>query len=137
MNLADHLPPQSLESEQASLGAALISRTALERVLERLQREDFYLEAHRRIYEVLAHLAERDEPADVLTLPEELRRRGQLEAVGGVAYVSALVESVPTAAHVEYYARTVEEKSTLRKLIDASGEITAMAHSQEQQVDDI
>ena len=137
MNLADHLPPQSLESEQATLGAALISRTALERVLERLRREDFYLEAHRRIYEVLAHLAERDEPADVLTLPEELRRRGELEAVGGVAYVSALVESVPTAAHVEYYARTVEEKSTLRKLIDASGEITAMAHSQDQEVDDI
>jgi replicative DNA helicase len=135
--LPDHLPPQSLDAEQATLGAALISRTAVERVLDLLERDDFYLEAHRRIFDVIAYLAERDEPPDVLTVPEELRRRGQLEAVGGIAYVNALVESVPTAAHVEYYARTVSEKSTLRKLIDASGEIIAMAHVQEEEVDDI
>jgi replicative DNA helicase len=135
--LADHLPPQSLEAEQAVLGAALISRNAVERALEMLEREDFYVEAHRRIFDVLGHLAERDDPADVLTVPEELRRRGQLDQIGGLAYISTLAESVPTAAHVEYYARTVAEKSTLRKLIQAAGEITAAAHEQQDEVDDI
>jgi replicative DNA helicase len=135
--LPDRLPPQSLDAEQATLGAALISRVAVERVLEMLERDDFYLEAHRRIFDAVAHLVERDEPPDVLTVPEELRRRGQLDSVGGLAYVSSLVESVPTAAHVEYYARTVQEKSTLRKLIDASGQIIAMAHDQEEEVDHI
>lgn len=135
--LPDHLPPQSLDAEQATLGAALMSRNAVERLLEMLDRDDFYLEAHRKIYDVIAFLTERDAPPDVLTVPEELKRRGQLESVGGVAYVNALIESVPTAAHVEYYARTVAEKSTLRKLIDASGEIIAMAHEQADDVDDI
>lgn len=135
--LPDRIPPQSIEAEQASLGAALISRSAVERVLEMLERDDFYLEAHRRIFDVLAYLAERDEPADVLTVPEELRRRNQLDQVGGLAYISTLAESVPTAAHVEYYARTVSEKSTLRKLIQASSEITAMAHDEQEEVDTI
>jgi len=119
------------------LGAALISRTAVERVLEILEREDFYLEAHRKIFDVVAHLAARDNPVDTLTVPEELKRREQLEAVGGIAYVLTLAESVPTAAHVEYYARIVSEKSTLRKLIGAAGEITGMAYEQEQDVSDV
>jgi replicative DNA helicase len=137
VSLPDRLPPQSIDAEQAALGAALISRNAVERVLEMLQREDFYLEAHRKIYDVVAYLAERDRPVDTLTVPEELKRREHLEVVGGVAYVLTLAESVPTAAHVEYYARIVAEKSTLRKLIGAAGEITALAHDQEQEVDDV
>jgi replicative DNA helicase len=137
LTLADHLPPQSLDAEQATLGAALISRSAVERVLEMLERDDFYLEAHRKIFDTLAYLSERDQPADLLTVTEELRRRAQLETVGGIAYISSLLESVPTAAHVEYYARTVAEKSTLRKLIDASSEIISIAHRQEDEVDHI
>ena len=135
--LPDHLPPQSIESEQATLGAALISRNAVERMIEMLERDDFYLEAHRKIYDVMVYLAERDNPIDVLSVPEELRRRDQLEGEGGMAYISTLADSVPTAAHVEYYARTVAEKSTLRKLIHAAGEITAAAHEQEEEVDHI
>jgi replicative DNA helicase len=137
MALPDRLPPQSLDAEQATLGAALISRTAVERVLEMLTRDDFYLEAHRKIFDAIAHLSERDITPDTLTLPEELRRRGQLDSIGGMAYIFTLAESVPTAAHVEYYARTVQEKSTLRKLIHASNEIIAMAHDQEEEVDHI
>lgn len=137
MSLPDHLPPQSLDAEQATLGAALISRNAVERMLEMLEREDFYLEAHRKIYEVIAYLSERDSPTDVMSVPEELRRRGQLDGVGGISYVHTLVETVPTAAHIEYYARIVAEKSTLRKLIEAGSEIIGMAHSQEEEVDQI
>lgn len=137
MSMTDRIPPQSIEAEQASLGAALISRTAVERVLELLDRDDFYHESHRKIYDAIVHLAERDLPCDLLTIPEELKRAGTLEAVGGVAYVNTLADSVPTAAHVEYYARTVKEKSTLRKLIEASNDIIASAYEQEDEVDHI
>lgn len=135
--LPDRLPPQSIDAEMATLGAALMSRTAVERVLELLERDDFYLEAHRKLYDVLLYLAERDQPPDTLTVPEELRRREQLDLVGGQPYINLLAASVPTAAHVEYYARTVQEKSTLRKLIEASGEIIAESHAQEDEVDRI
>lgn len=135
VQLPDCLPPHSYEAEAACLGGALISRAAARQILEALAREDFYLDVHRRVYDVLAYLErERDTPPDVLTVPEELRRRGQLESVGGLAYIGQLAESVPTARHVEYYARTVVEKSTLRKLIGAGNEIIALAHEQEREV---
>lgn len=136
-SLPDRVPPHSIDAEQAALGAALISRNAVERVLEMLEREDFYLEAHRKIFDVITYLSERDSPVDTLSVTEELRKREQLERVGGIAYILTLNESVPTAAHVEYYARTVAEKSTLRKLITAASEITAMSHEQEREVDDV
>lgn len=135
--LADRIPPQSIEAEQATLGAALISRSAVERLLEMLDHDDFYHESHRRIYDAIAYLAERDKPCDLLTVPEELKRTGKLDAVGGLAYINTLADSVPTAAHVEYYARTVKEKSTLRKLIEASNEIIATSYEQEDEVDHI
>jgi len=137
MSMPDRIPPQSVDAEQATLGAAMISRAGVERMLELLRVDDWYLEAHRRIFEAIAYLADRDQPSDVLTVTEELRRRGQLESVGGIAYINQLVESVPTAAHVEYYARTVGGKSTLRKLIDASGEIIALAFEEADDVDHI
>jgi len=136
-SLQDRVPPHSIDAEQASLGAALISRNAVERVLEMLERDDFYLEAHRKIFDVITYLAERDSPVDTLSVTEELRKREQLERIGGIAYILTLNESVPTAAHVEYYARTVSEKSTLRKLINAASEITAMSHEQEREVGDV
>jgi replicative DNA helicase len=135
--LQDRVPPHSIDAEQASLGAALISRNAVERVLEMLERDDFYLEAHRKIFDVITYLSERDSPVDTLSVTEELRKREQLERIGGIAYILTLNESVPTAAHVEYYARTVSEKSTLRKLINAASEITGMAHEQEREVGDV
>jgi replicative DNA helicase len=135
--LADHVPPQSLDAEQATLGAALISRNAVERLLELLERDDFYLEAHRKIFDTIAYLADRDIAPDILTVPEELRRRNQLDAIGGTAYILQIQDSVPTAAHIEYYARSVSEKSTLRKLIDASQKIIALAHEQGEEVDQI
>lgn len=136
-NLPDRLPPQSLDAEQAVLGAAMISRNAVSTLLSDLVPEDFYLDAHRRIYEAIAHLSDRDQPVDVLTVPEELRRKGVLDQIGGVAYINTLAESVPTAAHQAFYAKTVNEKSTLRKLIDAGGEIIASAYDQQEDVDHI
>jgi replicative DNA helicase len=119
------LPPQNIEAEQSVLGGILIENDAIHRVMEVLTPEDFYREAHHRIFDVLLDLSERDEPADLITLTNEMRKRGQLEPVGGASYIASLIDSVPTAANIEYYARIVKEKSILRKLIQtATGIVT-------------
>lgn len=112
------LPPQSLDAEQAVLGAALISRDAIETLLSGLKPEDFYLDAHRRIYDVIFTLHCKDHAVDVLTVPEELRRRGQLDIIGGVAYINTLAESVPTAAHQAFYVEEVLRPARSRALIE-------------------
>src|SRR6184192_1022481 len=94
----DKIPPQSLEAEQSTLGSMLVSRAAIEKASELLQPEDFYRDAHRYVFEAISDLARRDEPADLLTVQEELRRQGRLEQIGGPASLTALIDSVPTAA---------------------------------------
>jgi replicative DNA helicase len=133
----DRIPPQSLEAEQATLGSMMIARSAVEQAMELLQPEDFYRDHHRYIFEAISDLVRRDEPADLLTVAEELERQGRLEAIGGKAYLGAVIESVPTAAHCEFYAKRVSEKAVLRRLIDASGQIIAWAHDEEDEVDEI
>jgi replicative DNA helicase len=133
----DRVPPQSLEAEQSTLGSMMISRTAVEKGMDLLRPEDFYRDAHRNIFEAICDLAQRDDEADLLTVQEELRRRGQLELVGGQPYLSALIDSVPTAAHCEFYAKIVQEKAILRRLIEASGQIIAWAHEEAEEVDAI
>lgn len=133
--LLDRLPPNSVDAEQAALGAALISRPATTRVLELLGADDYYVKAHRWIHEVMAFLDVQAQPVDTLTVQEELRRRGQLEQIGGVAYLLQLADSVPTAAHVDYYAEIVQKKSLLRRLMKAGQEITHRALSEEDQAD--
>src|SRR5215468_3776267 len=110
-------PPQSLEAEQSVLGGILIDNAALDRALELVSADDFYREAHRRIFRAMLHLAERNEPADLVTLTDVLQAREQLAEVGGRAYLAELTERVPTAANVATYARIVHEKSVLRALI--------------------
>lgn len=132
--LLDRLPPQNLEAEQSTLGSMMIDRNALEKGVDILKPPDFYREAHQMLFEVLMSLAERGEPVDIVTVQEELRARNHLEVVGGTEYLMALIDSVPTSANIEYYARIVEEKAILRRLIDASMQIAGMSHGQ---VDDV
>lgn len=106
----------------------MLDKMAVERVIEILRPEDFYREAHQRIYSAMWHLAERGEPVDLVTLTDELRARGQLDAVGGVSYLTTLLDSVPTAANAEYYARIVRDRAVLRGLIQAAAEITKAAY---------
>lgn len=113
----DRVPPFSLEAEQSVLGAMFLEREAVLVAAEILQPEDFYRDAHRYIFEAILELEEKGRPADLVTVTETLRQQGRLEDVGGLAYVTTLAQSVPTAANVEYYARIVEEKSILRRLI--------------------
>ena len=119
----DRIPPQSLEGEQAVLGAMLIDRVAIEKAAEILRAEDFYRDAHRVIFEAILALVEKDEPVDLLTVREQLRLQDVLDNVGGPGYLIQLMNAVPAAANVEHYAHIVEEKAILRRLIDASNQI--------------
>jgi replicative DNA helicase len=122
------LPPQHIEAEQSVLGGILIENEAVNRVTEILDADDFYRDAHRKIYDALLNLSERDEPADLITLTNELRKSDQLDSIGGASYLASLIDSVPTAANIEYYARIVKEKAILRKLIQTSTEIITQGY---------
>ncbi len=128
-DLSSHkLPPQHIEAEQSVLGGILIENEAVNRVTEILDADDFYRDAHRKIYNALLNLSERDEPADLITLTNELRKSDQLDSIGGASYLASLIDAVPTAANIEYYARIVKEKAILRKLIQTSTEIITQGY---------
>ncbi len=112
-----------MEAEQATLGSMMLDRDALLKALEFLQGEDFYHENHRKIFEAIAELFDSDRACDLVTLAEKMRQQNTLDRVGGGEYLAMLVNSVPTAANVEYYARIVEEKSVCRALIQACSTI--------------
>jgi len=126
--MIDRLPPQSIEAEQSVLGAILIDRDTMIEVADFLRPEDFYRQAHGRIYAVMLDLSERREPIDIVTVSEALERTGDLEAVGGRAYLGTLSNSTPTAVHAAQYARIVERKSLLRNLIGAAGKIAGIGY---------
>jgi len=132
----DRLPPHNLEAEQSALGSILLDRDAIIRVETILRPEDFYQPAHGMIYQAMRDLYNRREPTDILTLSDELGRRNQLESVGGLAYLSSLIESVPTAVHVEYYSRIVERTSTQRRLIQAGAEVVSVGYREDLEIED-
>ncbi|SFS36896.1 replicative DNA helicase [Marininema halotolerans] len=131
---ADRMPPHNQEAEQAVLGAVLIEPSVLVTVTERIQPEDFYRQAHQRLLQVIMDLAEQGEPVDLVTLTSELSDRKLLDEVGGVSYLTELVQTVPTAANVDYYARIVEEKAVLRRLIRTATEIATSGYSGEEEI---
>jgi replicative DNA helicase len=122
------IPPQNIEAEQSILGGVLIENSALNRVLEILTEEDFYRDSHRRIFQALVELSEKNEPADLITLTNKLKSGKLLDDVGGSSYLTSLIDQVPTAANIEYYARIVREKATLRKLIDVATQLITRSY---------
>ncbi len=126
--MIDRLPPQSIEAEQSVLGSILIDRDALIEVADFLKPEDFYRQAHARVYAVMIDLSERREPIDIVTVAEALDRSGDLEAIGGRAYLGTLSNQTPTAVHAAQYARIVERKAVLRNLIGAAGKIAGIGY---------
>lgn len=131
----ERVPPQNLEAEQSVLGSMLLERDAIARVIELVRPEDFYRDAHRKIFEVIAELFERGEPADLISVTDRLRAKGSLDDIGGAAYVTSLLHAVPTAANVEYHARLVVQKSMLRQMIAAGTQIVGMGFREEQDVE--
>lgn len=117
------IPPQNLEAESSVLGGILLENEAINLVVELLRPDDFYRESHRKIFRAMIEITDRSEPVDLITLSEFMKGRGELEAVGGTAYLASLADFVPTAANIAYYARIVREKAILRSLITAATEI--------------
>jgi replicative DNA helicase len=125
------LPPQALEAEMAVLGSMLIERDAVERALDILGDKDFYAEAHRCVFSVIAELANRAAAVDYVTVGEELRKLKKLDELGGMPFLSDLINKVATAAHVEHYARIVKEKSVLRELIATATGVVGACYREE------
>lgn len=131
----DRIPPNNLEAEMAVLGSILVDREMMSTVGEILSPSDFYAHVHDTIYTALVGLYERGEPLDKITLAEELRTRALLDKVGGLSYLTSLMDTVPTAASAEYYANIVREKSALRGLIHAGTQITRIGFENEEDVE--
>ena len=134
---AARLPPQNVEAEQSVLGSLLIDPDAILKVTSYLRPEDFYRETHGLIYRAIIDLHERRQPADFVTLCDELERDGQLEQVGGAGYLTSLLNAVPTSVHAQHYGRIVERTATLRRLISAASEISNMAYDRANDEDKI
>ncbi len=132
--MIDRVPPQNVEAEQSVLGAMMIEREAISKVSEIIRPEDFYREAHRLIFNAMLELFNKNEAVDLVTVVEVLRRDEKLEGAGGIAYVSALANSVPTAANVVYHARIVEEKALLRQLINTATHVAGMGYEANEEV---
>lgn len=137
-SVINKLPPQNIEIEQSLLGALLIDKDAIVTVAEILQPEHFYRsEQHGQIYSAILTLFEKREPIDSLTVAEELKAMGALEKVGGPAYLAELVNMVPTAAHVESYARIIKEHALRRALIKDSTRFIEQAYDESKDIHDI
>ena len=134
---ADRLPPQNIEAEQSVLGSLLIDPDAIMKVSSFLRPGDFYREAHQRIYGAVLALHERRMPADIVTVVDEMARQEQLDFIGGPAYLTSLLNMVPTSVNVEYYGHIVERTSVMRRLIAAAGEIAALAYEEREEVDEV
>ncbi|GAA1998054.1 replicative DNA helicase [Brevibacterium samyangense] len=130
-------PPQDLEAEQSVLGGMLLSKDAIADVVENLKGEDFYKPAHESIYDSVLDLYARGEPADAVTVANDLNKRGDLARIGGPAYLHTLISSVPTAANAGYYAEIVRERAVLRKLVEAGTRIVQMGYDGDGATDDI
>src|SRR5690554_321966 len=130
-----NIQPHSIEAEQSVLGSMLLDNEAVAAALEELEGQDFYLEAHKEIFETIFDIYDRGNPVDLVTVIEGLKQRGSLEAVGGSIYVSDLSVSVPSTANVGYYIKIIEEKSILRKLIKASNEIIRDSYEASEDLD--
>lgn len=131
------LPPQSLEAEMSILGGILIDNDAINRVLEILVPEDFYREAHRKLFGAMLELSERREPCDLITLTDTLKRRGNLDTCGGASYLATLIDYVPTAANISYYCKIVKEKALNRRLISVATEIVTRGYEEQGDVNEM
>ncbi|RVU53962.1 replicative DNA helicase [Anaerosphaera multitolerans] len=131
------IPPHNLDAEQSVLGAMLLSKEAITTAVEVLRGEDFYSQSHGEIYNGILSIYNRNEPADIVTVTEELKKRTTLEEVGGLSYIAGLASSVAAISNTKYYCDIIKEKSTLRRLITASDEIVAKSYSPEAEVNAI
>jgi replicative DNA helicase len=130
MGFLERVPPQNLEAERSVLGGVLLENQAIHKISEVVHEGDFYRDAHRKLYQAMIELHERGEPVDLVTLTEDISRRGWMEEIGGVVYLASLADEVPTAANILFYAKIVKEKSVLRQVIEAATRIARDGYEQ-------
>ena len=135
--IKEKLPPQNIEAEQYFLGCLLIDKDAIIKVADMVTENDFYKNSHEKIYETIRDLYSHHEPIDILTLTNRLKEKEQLENIGGRTYLAELSNSVATAANVTHYAKIIQRKATLRRLLHASSEITEMGYKEDEDIDKI
>ncbi len=131
------VPPNDIEAEQAVLGSMLTDKDSVALAIETLKPEDFYREDNKNIFIAIVNLYNKAEPVDIITLKEELTSLGKFDVVGGLEYLATLPEMVPTTANVEKYIKIVEEKSTIRKLIQTANEMIALGYDPAQDIEGI
>lgn len=134
---AAKIPPQNLDAEMSMLGAVLIDEDVLANITDKIKTIDFYDKRHESIFAAMIRLYERHQPVDLLTLSDELKRRDELELIGGSAYLTELTNYVPTAAHAEAYAELVAQKAVRRRLIKASGAVAEIAYDEEKSIQEL
>jgi replicative DNA helicase len=134
---AGRIPPHNLEAEESVLGAMLLSRDAIATAMEICKPEDFYKSSHGHIFSAITSLFSQGEPADWVTVTEELRRRGLLETIGDPSVFVSLQANTPSIGNAEYYARIIEELALLRRLVSVAGEITELGYSLPEDVSDV
>lgn len=132
----DRLPPHSNEAEQSLLGSLITDRDAVIKIASYLKADDFYIHANGQIFQAVIDLYNKREPTDIVTLTDELERKGLLDDVGGATYLSGLAQMVPTSVHVEYYGRIVERQASRRRLIEAGTEIVGIGYKDELDTDE-
>lgn len=137
MDLEGRVPPHSDDAERSLLGAMMLEREAVMMAVEMLSPDDFYSAVHKALFEAMCALYAGGRPVDLVTMTEELNRRGMMEGIGGLPYLASLSRSMPSAANAQAYARIVEEKSILRRMIRACTGITADCYAEEKTVPDI
>ncbi len=130
-------PPHSVEAEESVLGAILISKDAANLVLDKLEPGDFYVPSHQSIYEAIRELFDANQPIDAVTVTDQLRRKAELEKIGGVRFVTELMDAVPVASRVEYYAEIVEENALRRRLLSAGAVVTDWAFQVDEEIDTV
>jgi replicative DNA helicase len=135
--LPDKLPPQNTEAEQCLLGCLMLDKDAIVKVVDFIKAEDFYKGTHQDIYQAMFDLYERSNPIDILSVSARLKERNKLDEAGGSAYLTSLINTVPTATHVFNYAKIVRQKKILRDLISASQEIGLSAFDETEEVDEL
>ncbi len=136
-DFTDRLPPQNIEAEQSVLGAIILDNESLPKVIEILNIDDFYRETHRRLYGAMLSLFEKNEPIDIVTLTDYLRRTDELDSIGGLSYLSSLASEVLTSANIKYHAKIIRERALLRSLIQTATHIASRVYEDSLDADEM
>ena len=132
--ILEKIPPQNLDSEMALLGSIMLRPEALPEIMDILRPDAFYSDKHKTVFLAMVHLYDKREPIDLLTLSSKLKESGDLDRIGGMSYLTELVNTVPSSSNAEHYAAIVEKKYTMRKLIEAAEHIEKLGYEEESEL---